>query len=321
MRLFFLLLSVLTAAAQQPNFYKSVDRVIWVVDDMDRVIHGWDKLGLVTIEKRQDLDALVEFRGNQVKEKIRMASGFFGDVRVEWIQPLGGATAYADFQKRHGLGILSLVHRVPTLPEFQAEIERLRQAGVAVLEQGERGAVHYAYFDTEQAGKYVLGLICLPDGAEESAAPAGTKIVQFAFAVRDLKPISAFWEKVGFAPMAFNSSHLSDARYRGTPVPVQQDVGWQRGRKIVYEWLQPVSLPTLLDDHIKQRGEGIEHLAIQVPDIAKAVEEWQALGFHEYQSGAWGDVGKKGSGRFTYMDTESIGGLVIELLWNFPGPS
>ena len=31
--------------AQVPEFYRSVDRVTWVVDDLDRVTAGWDKGG------------------------------------------------------------------------------------------------------------------------------------------------------------------------------------------------------------------------------------------------------------------------------------
>lgn len=49
--------------------------------------------------------------------------------------------------------------------------------------------------------------------------------------------------------------------------------------------------------------------------------EWKDLGFPASQSGAWGEEGKPGSRRFTYMDTDSIGGVAIELLWNFTPPN
>jgi hypothetical protein len=69
------------------------------------------------------------------------------------------------------------------------------------------------------------------------------KIMQFAFTVHDLKPVSACWAKLGLGPMAFNSGNLSDIRYWGKPIEIQQNFGWQRGRKVVYEWLQPVTSP------------------------------------------------------------------------------
>jgi methylmalonyl-CoA/ethylmalonyl-CoA epimerase len=310
--LILLLLGAWMASAQLPEFYKTVDRMTWVVGDLDGFVKAWDKTGLVKVEKRQDLESQVELRGKRIREKVRVASGFLGDVRVDWIQPLTGNDAYAEFHKKHGIGIFSLVHRTPTQDEFQRELERLRKAGARVLQQGER----YAYLDTEPEGKYVLGLVWSPDDAA-AAPPSAQKINQFAFAVHDLKPVSAFWEKMGFAPMAFNQGNLSDLHYRGNPVSIQQAFGWQRGRKVPYEWLQPLNKPNVFDDHMNERGEGIHHLGLPVKDMEKAIGAWKSMGFQVAQSGAWGEAGKKGSGRFAYMDTEAIGGIMIELLWSY----
>jgi hypothetical protein len=35
------------------------------------------------------------------------------------------------------------------------------------------------------------------------------------------------------------------------------------------------------------------------------------------QGGAWGEKGKPGWGRFAYQDTHPIGGVDVELLWNY----
>ena len=51
-----------------------------------------------------------------------------------------------------------------------------------------------------------------------------------------------------------------------------------------------------------------------VDDLNKAVAEYEKLGYHVWQSGAWGDVGKKDSGQYDYMDTDSIGGVSVELI-------
>jgi hypothetical protein len=78
--------------AQVPEFYRSVDRVTWVVDDLDRVTAGWDKVGFLKIEHRGDIEMPVTFRGQATKAKVRMATGFLGDVRVTWIEPLGATS-------------------------------------------------------------------------------------------------------------------------------------------------------------------------------------------------------------------------------------
>jgi glyoxalase/bleomycin resistance protein/dioxygenase superfamily protein len=309
------------AIAQVPEFYRSVDRVSWVVDNLDRVTLGWEKAGLWRLERRHDVDLPVVFRGAASSAQVRTATGFLGDLRVDWVQPLGGENAFAEFQKKHGSGVFSLVHRVPTLEAYEREIERLRALGVGILQSGERrtgeGVVRYCYFDTEPEGKYVLGLIHLTEGLTEAAPPDGPKIVQFAFAVHDLKPVSAYWAKLGLGAMSFNQGNLSDVHYWGKPIPIQQNFGWQRSRKVPYEWLQPVTSPNIFDDHMNKYGEGIHHIGVNVPDMEKSVAEWSQAGFKVASSGRWGTRDQPGSGRFTYVDTEPIGGVTTELLWQF----
>ena len=72
--------------------------------------------------------------------------------------------------------------------------------------------------------------------------------------------------------------------------------------------------PNIYADFLNKHGEGIQHLGLPVDDLSKAVAEYENLGYHVWQSGAWGDVGKKGSGQYDYMDTDSIGGVVVELI-------
>jgi hypothetical protein len=319
-------LAALPAAAQLPDLYKSVDRVVWVVDDADKVTAAWREAGFAQVQHRSETEWSDEFRGRPVGVNVRILDGYFGDVHMEWIQPLQGDNAYAEFLKKHGSGIFSLVHRASTLVAFNQELSRLKALGVATLERGElkvdteADPMQYAFMDTAAEGKYVLGLIYVPSELDDPAgAPAAEKkIMQFAFAVHDLKPVSAYWEKLGLGPLAFNKSNLSDVRYHGKLVdPVDLEFGWQRGRKVVYEWLHPVSLPSVLEDHIKEHGEGIHHLATQVDDLDVAVASWVSLGYKPGQTGAWGEAGKKGSGRYAYIDTESIGGVTMELLWNY----
>jgi Glyoxalase/Bleomycin resistance protein/Dioxygenase superfamily len=76
----------------------------------------------------------------------------------------------------------------------------------------------------------------------------------------------------------------------------------------------PTSPPNIYSDFLKLHGEGIQHLGIPVKDLQKAIAEYEKHGYHVWQSGAWGDVGKKDSGQYAYMDTDSIGGVAVELI-------
>ena len=315
---------VLPMAAQVPEYYRSVDRLTWVVDDVDRVTGAWEKFGLARIERRQNLELAVTFRGKPANAKVKMVSGFLGDVRVDWIQPLGGTNAFAEYRKKHGSGVLSLMHRLPGADAFEQEIERLRGAGVNVLQRWDyetgAGKIQSAYMDTEGEGKYVLGLIYLPEGSAPEAAGVApdNKITQIAFAVHDLKPVADYWIKAGLGAIAINPSNLSECQYGGKPVEIRMSMGFQRGRKVPYEWIQPVTSPNIFDDHMKTHGEGLQHFGIGgVPDMEKAIADWNRMGPAVSQLGAWGEKGKPRSGRFAFLDTELFGGVSTELTWQF----
>ncbi len=311
--------------AQLPEFYKKVDRITWVVDDVDKVTRGWKNLGFAQIGNASEvsLDRTL-FHGKPAKSRVKVAGGRLGAVKVRWIQPVSGRNAYSEFRSRHGNGVFSLVHRVPSQAALEAEIQRLGRLGVQVLEQGEAtsslGTVTYAYMDTEKEGKYSLGLIWYADakGADlPPQAPMDLKLSQYAFVVRDARPVSAYWKKLGFPEMTFTHGALLDLIHRGKKGEFDQELGWQRHGETVYEWIVPLKGPTVYEEHLKAHGEGFHHLAFDTKDIDGVTARWQKLGCPPTQSGAWGTPGQPGSGRFSYSDTSSIGGIYVEFLWNF----
>jgi hypothetical protein len=177
--------------AQLPDYYKRVDRITWVVEDVDKVVQGWRKLGFEQIHEPTlvSLDH-VRFRGSPARSKVRVAAGRLGAARIRWIQPVSGKNAYSEFLAR------------------------------------------------------------------------------------------------------------------------------QRHGDIVYEWILPLKGPTVYQEYLKAHGEGFHHLAFDTEDIDRVTARWKDLGFPPVQSGAWGEAGNSGSGRFSYFDTTSIGGVTIEFLWN-----
>jgi len=312
-------------SAQLPDFYKKVDRITWVVTHADKVAQAWSKLGFESLQAaRVVVLSRTQFQGKPAKSIVKVAAGRLGPVQIRWIQPVSGRNAYSEFLARHGEGVFSLVHRVPTREALTAEVARLADLNVGVLESGDvesgLGIVSYAYMNTEREGKYSLGLIYVADtgGAEVAAAAApDMKLSQYAFVVRDLRAVSAYWKKLGFPAMSFTHPALRELVYQGNPGQFDQELGWQRHGQIVYEWIQPLRGPTAYMDHQKAHGEGLHHLAFDVSDIDRMTALLSKHGFPRVQSGAWGEEGKPGSGKFAYSDTGSIGGIAVEFLWNF----
>ncbi len=323
-----LLSSTIAAFAQLPDFYQRVDRLVWVVDDIKPVVEGWRKAGFGTVLEMGDGEITeAEYRGKPVSIPVRVAGGMLGETGVHWVQPLGGNNAFTDFLKRHGNGVFSLVHLVPTAQAYDAELARMRSLGVGVLQSGimtnSNGTIRYAFLDTEKEGKYVLGLLHLPSPERPGplALPAvgerGPRITQYAFAVRGFGPVSRYWAKLGFPEFTVTQTPLRDLIYRGKPGQFEMQLGWQRHGKVPYEWILSLKGPDVYLEHLEKHGEGVHHIAFQVEDMDAAIARWNSLGFPLSMAGAWGDAGKPGSGRFAYHDTHAIGGIDIELLWNF----
>jgi hypothetical protein len=110
-----------------------------------------------------------------------------------------------------------------------------------------------------------------------------------------------------------------DGRYRGDPLSLAFDVGFQRHAQFKYEWVSPPPAPrnVYADFLNKHHAEGFQHIGMLVDDLPKSIAEFEKLAYHVHQSGAWGDVGKPGSGQYAYMDTDSVGGISLELIRSY----
>jgi hypothetical protein len=199
------------------------------------------------------------------------------------------------------------------------EIRRMKGKGVGVLQQvtvqRDRVPVTYTYFDTEGEGKFSLGLVYAPGSGRPPAQPPS--ITHFGAIVWDAAAVSAYWERLGFPPFPMqHATPRADERYRGEPLSLAFEVGFQRHAQLRYEWVSPPpSPPNIYADFLnKHHSEGVQHIGMLVDDLSKSISAFEELGYRVHQSGAWGDLGKPGSGQYAYMDTDRIGGISLELI-------
>jgi catechol 2,3-dioxygenase-like lactoylglutathione lyase family enzyme len=317
----FLAIGVPQPSAPLPPFYKNVNRVTWVVKDIHHTVDGWTKLGLSDVHDYGMVKLTGAYRGKPQLMAAQEVTGHLGNLTVDVFQPVGGHNAFTDFLARRGDGIFAMVYEVTSKEEMEAEVQRMNGLGVKVLQQIHTGdhkaPVTFDYFDTEPQGKYVLGLVYWPGGAP-AAGPPG-KVSHLAPVVRDAQAVSAYWQRLGFPALDLeHATPREDSRYRGKPLLLSFDVGWQRFSQFTLEWIIPPSdPPNIYADFLKMHGEGIQHVGMPVADLAKTTEEYEKLGYSVWQAGAWGDVGKKDSGQYHYMDTDSIGGVTVELIHEY----
>jgi catechol 2,3-dioxygenase-like lactoylglutathione lyase family enzyme len=313
------LLAICTCNAQLPEYYQSINRVTWLSPNIDGILPTWIALGMTDVHKYGNIEGAGTDHGRRATISTRQVTGRLGNLTVNFLQPAQGqSNSYNDFLKRHKDGIFAVVHEVPTSAAVDKEIQRMAGLGVSVLQQVtfeiDHTAVTYTYFDTEPQGKYVLGLVYWPGGAPK---PLEQKTVShIAPVVRDAAAVRDFWHKLGFPGFALeHATPRDDSRYRGQPLLLAFDVGFQRLGTISYEWIQPPSAPAnIYEDFLERHGEGIQHIGMPVDDLSKATAAYEKLGFPVWQAGAWGDIGKPNSGQYHYMDTDKLGGVSLELI-------
>lgn len=315
-----LILAASLASGAPPDLYKKIGHVVWLVDRVEAPLHAWSSLGLSDVHDFGTVPCKGEYRGAPLAGTVHLAWGHLGSLAVDMLAPGRGETAFNDFLSSHGNGIFAIVYEAN--PEQMAgEGVRLRDQGVTILQRIElatdRGPALFTFFDTEPKGKYVLGLVHWPGGSAPAGAPA--TVSHIAFVIRDAQPVSDFWQRLGFPAMPVaHASPREDSRYHGHPLLLSFDVGWHRYSQPTFEWIiPPQSPPNCYADFLKSHGEGVHHLGLPVDDLDGAIAKYKELGYGTVQSGAWGDLPKKGSGRYGYMDTDSMGGVTVELIHAF----
>lgn len=312
----FLLCAPMAAGQAAP---RAVARLTWIVKDIDKSVEGWARTGTpVTAARTTSLD-----RGAR-KAASKWARVEFANVTADLIQPAAGDGPLAEFARRKGQGVYSVVYAVESEAMLEKEKSRLAAAGAPLLfavtlEDGRGKMVRCHYFDTQAEGKYVLGLTVEPPAAKAEAN--GLQVTQYAFVARDLERVSAYWERLGFPAMTYSKPETSELVYRGKPGAFSMRLGWQRHTKVPFEWIQALSGPSTYHEHLDKQGEGFHHLAFNVREMDAAIRQWESWGFPLSMGGAWGEKGKPGSGRFAYHDLQTIGGTEIELLWSYRGES
>jgi len=310
------------AQAEVPAFYKSVNRVTWVVTNIDVARPAWEALGMTDIQEYPNVALAVTYRGKPSTVHAWQVTGHIGNLTVDMIQPAEGqANAYTRFLGRHGDGIFSIVHEVASQAELKAEIARLKARGVGVLQQTRMPAqgATFTYFDTEADGKFSLGLVYRPGGMkpiDSGAAGRPATVQHFGFVVRDIPSVSAYWQKLGFPGIDMQPiPERADTTYKGKPLLLPHYEGGQQYSQFTNYWIAaPAEPANLYADYLKtHRRGGMQHIALAVPDLEKAIAAYGRLGYHVEQFSSWGTIGQPGSGVHAYMDTEKVGGLSAEL--------
>jgi hypothetical protein len=309
------------------SIYRHVNSIIWVTKNVDPVVDYWKRLGLKKIERTGPVEFPgCIYRGKPAPSTLKYGYGHIGDVLVEWVQPVTGTNIYTDFLKRHGDGVVALGYAVKSGEELERQIHTFQAKGVAVVQRDQWKAargMHRVFLDTAgEGGGLTLAIYFNPDVSVARAAQISendypfNKLVQYAFVVHNVRKAGAYWQSLGFGGMAVDHNVSVDRFYRGQPARFEMDLGWQRFGDVPFEWVESTRGPNVYEEYVRDHGEGLHHLAVNVDNMDAAVKVLEVKGAPRSMWGGW-DM-PKSTGRFAYLDTEPHGGVTIELLWSQP---
>ena len=314
------------AAQADAAIYSHVSHLGWVVRDVDAVVKAWRDLGVSDIRDAgvQEFPD-VTYRGKPVAARVKKAFARFENGTIQWIQPLGEGTAYADFLAAKGEGVQHVAFSVASGARLDAELARYKALGIDVVQsgswKGSAGTGRFAYLDTAtDGGGMTIELEFNPDATPASHTMTNEepfrRITQYAFVVRDVKRVSGFYERIGLGALPTDHNVSLDRVYRGQSGRFEMLLGWGRTTDVVFEWIQSLVGPNVYEEHLKEHGEGFHHLGFNVSDMDASLAKLRSRGLDVTMSGGWNVNGHQG--RFAYLDTYKHGGVTVELLWNKP---
>jgi methylmalonyl-CoA/ethylmalonyl-CoA epimerase len=153
--------------------FKKLTQVGFVVKDCRATAKRyWDEFGIgpwefYTLDPSNTPD--MTLRGRAVEHAFRAALAKVGDVGFELIEPLSGASLYAEHLSVHGEGLHHLAFEVENLGQMKI---LLGQRGYGEIQAGRPfGATTYSYFDTGRTLAFIAELGEDIEGGKPFPAP------------------------------------------------------------------------------------------------------------------------------------------------------
>jgi len=148
---------------------------------------------------------------------------------------------------------------------------------------------------------------------EKLALPAVSHI---GVVVKDVNEAVEYYSSLfGIGP--FTTYEFIPRKYwlRGEPCYVKYNMGKANWGDIVFELIQPLEGKSLHHEFLEAYGEGLHHLGFDIPNYDEVFDKFMESGFEPlmvceaYLEAYRGDI--KGC----YFDTQSVGGVIFEIVW------
>jgi len=150
-----------------PFLKQGVAQIAFIVKDLHKSIENYYKYFGISpwhiYTYGKPLVKKMTLYGKETEYKMKVGLSYFGDMRIELIEPLEGDTLYEKFVNEHGYGIQHLGFLVDNMDRA---IKTAEEAGFKMVMDGSGFGPdsdgHYAYLDTEDTIGITIELIERP---------------------------------------------------------------------------------------------------------------------------------------------------------------
>ncbi|MBA3868942.1 MAG: VOC family protein [Anaerolineae bacterium] len=185
----------------------------------------------------------------------------------------------------------------------------------------------YTYVDTEKDLGVTIELLEYYGGEPQpnvSSFPAdkgvGTDVVcQVGLVVNDIEKSAARYRQLLDLPepnwVQTPGYEITETTFMGEPSEATAKLAFFNFGQVQIELIEPDSKPSVWRNILDEKGDSVHHIAFQV-DTSRAADHFAKHGIAIAQQGLYGDR----RGIYTYMDSASKLGVIIELLESFKDP-
>ena len=143
------------------------------------------------------------------------------------------------------------------------------------------------------------------------------RVQEIHVVVRDLDDaVRRYYEEFGIGPWRIYRSDeatVSDATLYGRPANLRIRAAIAELGDLALELIEPADDDSVFAEFLKEHGEGLCNLTLEVDDYDAAVQKLTGRGAQVMQSANWAGT------RFAYLDTRGLLGFITEIYHTPPG--
>ena len=141
------------------------------------------------------------------------------------------------------------------------------------------------------------------------------RLFQIGIVVRSIEETLAFFQKTfGFGPFELRDVAYTTATYFGEQCGYRGKRAFFKLGPMEIELIELLDGKTIHEEFLQTKGEGIHHIAFRVDSLEEAMRRAEQAGIRVTQSYRRPD----GTGGFAYLETDRVGGVVMELIQRTP---